>query len=158
LEYRVALPLGVAEVRGTAGLGVNDPAFIGAVVASDNGGPTPNARLLTVDLGATQAVLQVFDFANSVSVGPDVFIPVVGTPLSPLTDPALIALLQPYIYRFSFTTEVPVAGGSVFVFSFIDAVSASSIPEPASLGLVPMGFAGLFFARRKFREEAQENA
>ena len=149
LEYYFASPSGVSEIRGTAGLAVNDPGFIGAILSSDNGAPFPNATLTSVDLAITQSVLQTFDFANQVLIGTDVFIPVIGVPLSPLTEPALVSILKPIVYRFSLTDQVPDGnGGTVFVFSFQDAAS-SSVPEPASVAFASMGVAALFFVKRR---------
>ena len=128
-------------------IGLTDGPLIGAPAA-----PGPNPFLLAVDaVPATQGGVFQFDPGSIVFGGPGVVFSALFTPLSTLTNPALLALANADSILFGFTFDSVIgADESLTTTSWrfeAGGISGSSdVPEPASvllLGTALVGFLGL---------------
>jgi hypothetical protein len=140
ISYNVLIPAVIPSVNGTAVLSFNDPAPIGLLVAVESG-PFPNSVLLLTDEGLSEFVSLTFDFASAASIDSSVFIPAAGTSLTTLTNPLLVALLAPSVFRFDFSDAVPIGDAVLFQFLFAGAEIrlGEPVPEPASWMLAGVG-------------------
>ncbi len=114
-------------------------AFLGNVIATDNG--TPGLLILTVNGGLTEEVALSFNTGlASIDGAGNFVIGATGTPATTITDPALARLIgdSTFIFAPTGSTENP------FVFDFSAAVlPAATVPEPAVAFTVGIGLFAL---------------
>jgi len=142
------------DIRGTALLSVSDPGLIGGLYLTDGvvfGGPPPafgSTVLFAFDLALTEG--GVVQFGVPAFGGPGVTVTGAFSPITPLTDPALMAFAGGGSYRFgfSFIAADPFDDSSTISTWKLD--SAEAVPESSStLSLLGVGFAAMRWVRRR---------
>ncbi len=120
--------------------------LVGIVKASDNG--VPGQLILAFNSGPTEAILLTFDFTTASFDGSgNLVLNAVGSPVTPITDPALALLQGADVFRF-----VPTGSQeSPFVFAFSSAALPTSVPEPGVALTVGIGLIGLLALRLQKR-------
>lgn len=146
------------DIRSDATFLVSDSGGpLGVFITSDLGVPSPNANLLLANPGITEGgILTFFPAAGTLSADKQTFtIPVVGTPLVTITDPAVKAGLGITAVQFLFSSIIATnPDGNLALYTFQAVEQATPpIPEPASVGLAAAGllFVAMGVLRRRRR-------
>ncbi len=155
-DIRGDLIADVADGGGSLGLiGLTDGPLIGDPAAS-----APNVFLLGVNaVPATEAGFLTFDPASIFFSGSGVLFSTTFTPLTTLTNNALMVLANSQSITFGFTFDSVIAANSttnltttLWRFSSAQTVDApGAIPEPATLTLFGLGLIGVFAVGRRRR-------
>ena len=118
---------------------------LGIFVTSDLGNPSPNSLQLGANPTFTEGgLLTFFPAAGTLSPDKSMFtVPVVGTPFTTITDPAVAAGLGITSISFSFggiITSGP--SGNLVLYNF-SSLTAGTVPEPSTISLAAAGLVAL---------------
>lgn len=157
LSFQFVTPANISSITGTAILDYSNPGLVGSFVVSDNSAPFPNALMVGVNGAVTESINLTFDFANLIVSGNDIFIPVTGAPNTPLTDPSLIALLNPSTFAFTLAGEGQMIDetNALLTYNFVigsttgDEPPVQGIPEPSTWLLTATAGAAVVAFRRR---------
>ena len=105
---------------------------------------------LSFDLTGSQRGLTT---STTVNFGPysETFVLASGNDTGGVVSDALLAVAAPTTAQLTFTSNTPGDVGALLdnVLVTSSSTASTSVPEPATLGLLALGFAGVGFARRK---------
>jgi hypothetical protein len=148
----------VYDIRGLAAVDVYNPGFLGSLLLVDplqigavSTLPFGNSTLFGLNSGASQITMVLFDLVN-VTVDPNTLnLVALGVPLfpDPTTDPVLQAMLGQLRFDFSLASLLDNQDGTFLATYQFTGVSATDVPEPASLAMLLAGLAGVGLLRRR---------
>src|SRR5690606_25600671 len=128
-------------------INVFDPGFVGGLFLTDGtifgapAPPVPNSFLIGASGDGTQGGLVTT--SNPAFGGPGATLPGVFTPLTPPTDPGLVAFAasSPYLFGFTFVDAFPAGQVGELTASVWALSTVTRVPEPAMLALLGVGLA-----------------
>jgi hypothetical protein len=129
------------DVRGSETLDVFDSGanLLGSVALFDLGSAPPNSLLMGANGAFSESGVLTLDGLNGVVSGSDFLVGSGGVPNGTVTDAALLQLLNPLVFDFTFGTTTQISDTQLafsLTLNQVDAVPQSTTPEPATMSLL----------------------